>query len=683
MALPIDWTKPHLRIVYLVEGQFRDLDKRKHLVRWCGPKSRTGSGLSAPSTTAVGGFQRPFEPGLQQYEARLSRCVFDKTLGTLKQNIQALSQITFTVDLGDEDRSDRGMGWEPESLRDMALYGRWRGQPVRFTVADLDDFRRFEVLSSGTWDKDPTDVRAHTFKMTIDVGTVLPPTLRWPMWQVPEEVPPQWEITALLSTWASGPGSLNIGDNRRAPLEYKLNEDMKGKFVGQVFGGGPVNLEVWRELAHYGVDRIPTHLSLYEYHYCLISGELDQFCFDVAFEADNGEIYLATGESDPFIFVWNNVNPRWGPIGTVCKFAVQNSHTMDGAVRRIWGKIGGGPGFLSHGPNYTGYVSFQGYDGTQLGQTTSSADAAPDVYGPNIYGAPDIIFKWIIEDLFGGDLHPDAIGALLHFGANALPPVNVWNRACAIPTDIDNKNISVRAVLEGLLRTIPADLMMKRDDSDPLFRRKYFAVPRPQIGDLPIAAFTESDLVETTPPQAGVKHLSDPDGSYANEITVTTDKYYVEPDRTDDVMEVSDRRVLELVDIAEQSDGVTGQVIAGEIAFKFWNWATQTGFRAIASVLEKARARPQPVLEATHGYPSFRYELGDLIRYEINGVYHGPGQIRGMRLDLDKQTVTMRTYHMPDLPKAFSDDGSITRKIKAELAAKGEAPTKDRIPWEG
>ncbi|MAH51722.1 hypothetical protein CMI37_38250 [Candidatus Pacearchaeota archaeon] len=675
MSLAIDWTESHLRLAYLIEGVYRDLDGNRHLVRWCGPKTRTGSGLSARSSSASGGFQRAFEPGFQQYEARLSRCVFDKTLGTLKQNIQALSEITFSVDLGDDDLGD---GFDPLSLRDMAVSGRWRGQPVRFIVADLDNLDRFEVMAAGTWDRNPTNITAHTFKMTIDVGDSFPPTLTWPMWQVPHEVPANWLVTALLGTWHAGETPAVITASRRAPLAYELNESQRGKWVGQVFGGAPGNLEVWRELAHYGEDaRAGTGLG-YDYHYCLVSPEFDQFVFDVVYEANDGALHRVTDETTPWLFVWNNTNPRFGPIGTVCKFATD--HAMDGVAGRIFGKVGGGPLFVSHGPNYTGTISFSDYNGTLLGQTLTSAEAAPIVYGTDLYGQPHLIFKWIIDEVLGvpGRLHPDAMNDLLLFGASL--PLNSWNRACAIPTDIVDEPVSVSAVIQGLMQTTPADLIFKRDASALEFDRKYYAVPRPRPGDLPIATFSEADLSDTVP-AIGVKQLADPDGVYSNATTITTANFYAEPDTSAGVMEVTDQRILELSDLSEQDDERVGQVIEGEINFRHWNWAAGQGFETTAGLLETERSRPQPVLEAVHGYPSFRYELGDLIAYEIAGVYHGPGQIRGLRLDLDKQTVTMRTYHQPSLPRAVSIEGDVSRKSKGEQEAKGEKPSHDRIQF--
>ena len=153
LALPIDWDKPHLRIAYLVEGVFRDTYGGRHVVRWCGPKDKTGSGLLArasvdgvavhediPTDHLLEGHTHDtrYTTSQEAFQGRLSRCVFDKTLGTIKQNVQALSQITLTVDLGDDDLGPTAQ-LDVSALRDMAVHGRWRGQPVRFTLLDLDD----------------------------------------------------------------------------------------------------------------------------------------------------------------------------------------------------------------------------------------------------------------------------------------------------------------------------------------------------------------------------------------------------------------------------------------------------------------------------------------------------------------------------------------------------------------
>lgn len=668
MSKPIDWTKSHLELAYLVEGTYRDPDGNRHTVRWCGPKARTGSGLLARSSTVE--YTRAFEPDLQQWEARLSRCTFDKTIGSLKQNIQALSEITLKVDIGD---SDIGTGWDPESLRDMVHIGRWLGQPVRFVVADMDDLESFEIFATGTWDRDPTDISATSFKMTIDVMDAFPPTKPWPMWQVPKEVPAGWAVTPL-TAWPSGPSPFNVGDNRRAPLEYKFNDSQKGKWVGQIFGG-VAGLEVWRELAHYGEDKVGSGLSGYEYHYVLISPEYDQFCYEIWYMDDSGNIRKSSDGSTPFVFVWNNINPNFGPLGTVCKFAA--THTMDGSTQKIFGRVAGGPDAFGHGSNYTGTLSPAQYNGTLLGQNTVVGDdATPDAFGTDPWAEPQLILKWIVGEVLGspGDLHPDAMATLTQHGATL--PVNSWNRACAIPSEIVEKPISVRAVVESLMRTIPADLVMKRDAASPDFDRKFFAVPRPTVISPVVATFTEADLYQTVP-KIGVKQLSDPDGIYSNSTTIETGDYYGES--TSNGLSEKTKRTLSLDDVTEQDDERTGQLIEGEIEIRDWNFGFDVGFESVAGLLEDERSRPQPVLEALHGFKTFQYELGDVIKYDIPGVYRGPGQIRSMRLDLDRQVVTVRSYHQRELPKAYSIEGDVARKNKAEQAATRDLPKRDRL----
>jgi hypothetical protein len=110
---PIDWTKPDLRIAYLVEGIFLAPNNTSapHFVRWCGPPGRTGSGMSAYATLGPNSFppaqSRPGETPLSPvaWEARLTRGRYDATLGDLSQTVQALSDVTCTVALGDDDNA--------------------------------------------------------------------------------------------------------------------------------------------------------------------------------------------------------------------------------------------------------------------------------------------------------------------------------------------------------------------------------------------------------------------------------------------------------------------------------------------------------------------------------------------------------------------------------------------------
>ena len=663
LCKPIDWNKSHLQIGYLVEGVYRDPGGGRHVVRWCGPKVRTGSGIAARATVdGVSIFDPEASEGLtigfdnrQQlttarvpFEGRLSRCSFDKTLGTLKQNVQALSQITMTVDLGDDDLGTAAI--DATALRDMAIYGRWLGQPVRFSVVDLEDVDHMEVLADGTWDRDPNDVTDRTFRMTIDVGDSMPPTLDWPSYQVPNTV----------TQWAGAPGPW-VGTGSRAPASFFLNPDHKDKWMGQLYGGA-LGDSLFTELVTYGTDSTSW--------FALVSPRFDQFCFDVYYEKDGGGVTQVSELSGSFIGVFNNDDPRMGPYGTCVKFSTDGDFSPTGGARAV-GRVAGGPDMISRPPTYG---PIWPYGESDLGDNGSSGEAVPDVYGSDTNAQPDLVFVDAVTALQSApqNLHPDAAAALQQFAIDFLP-AGSWNRTCAVPALLTEEPLSFRKAMEQFMRTIPADMTMRRDASSPIFARKFFAVPRMQPGAVAIRTFTEADLVKTVPKNT-IRHHGDPDGVYGNEITIETANYMIEPtvdDPTaipaeeDGIIERTLSRGVQLNDLAEQSDTATGQVIRREIKIQDWNWQDATGFQALAGLLEAERSRPQPVLEADHGYPSYRYELGDVIRYNIPGVYSGPGQIRSMRLDLDKQSVKVRSYHQPTAPKVVAVEGEVARKDKA------------------
>ena len=671
LALPIDWDKPHLRIAYLVEGVFRDTYGARHLVRWCGPKDKTGSGLLArASVEGVAVYEasplaefpkehahdKRYTTSQEAFQGRLSRCVFDKTLGTIKQNVQALSQITLTVDLGDDD-----LGPTPQldvsALRDMAVNGRWRGQPVRFTLLDLDDPDHMETVATGSWDRDPTDMTDRSFKMTIDVADASPPPLDWSAYQVPQKTD-QWI--------EPGSGGMGLGSwPVTVPAAYYLNPDQKGKWLGQLYGGISVD-SLYRELVIYGVDNTAW--------FALVSPRFDQFCFDVFYQPDDpddGIIQCSAIVST--IVCFNNEDPRVGPLGTCVRFTTLGDFSPTGGAR-AFGKVAGGPHAISrpatYGPTFP-------YGANRLGDNLpAGAEAIPDVYGTDTKSKPQLVFEDMISTLLGTpqNLHPDAVQAIANFVLHYLP-AGSDNRTCALPLRLTDEPISFRRAMQGCMQSIPADMIMKRDPSSQTYVRKFYAVPRQQPGDKATRTFTEADLIVSTP-SIGTRHRSDPDGVYGNAVTVETSEYLDEP--TSDQAEVSLTRVVELADLAEQSDTATGLVVEQKIPMLGWNFRDDATFEAVAGLLEAERSRPQPVLEAVHGYPSFRQELGDVIAYAIEGVYSGPGQLRSMRLDLDRQAVTVRSYHQPSVPKVVSVEGEVARKDKAMQVAERKEPERDR-----
>jgi len=696
VTLPIDWSKPNLRLGYLVEGVYRDPAGGRHLVRWCGPKSRTGSGISAravvdgdpifdPLSGTSSGIARPtLTTARVPFEARLSRCMVDKTLGTLKQHIQAQSDITFKVDIGDDDlgrvsTSPHWVGYDGEALIDMATLGRWRGQPVLFSIVDLDNVDHMEVFARGTWDRDPTNIKSASFKMTIDAQEALPPTLNWPMYQVPKASAASAWTTVPQPSWVSGPSPLTSNDNARAPLFYYFNDAHPGLWMGQIYGGAPLAISpspdpLWRELVHYGSSGGAIG---FEYHFVLVSPRFDQFCYDVAFENTSGEVILASAVG--YIFVFNNENPNWGPLGTCAKFMVSPG-SVDFRAGRIFGRVAGGPGVIARRAAY-GAQFPSGL--TDLGTNGGSGEAVPYQYGTGGDVWAETVFAEMITSLLGGELLPgyntilwDFLLAVYPYTASA--PGYAWRRSCAVPAQLQEEPLQFRHVMASFMQTIPADLVMRTDRTSD-YERKFCAVPRQQPGDPAVATFTEADLYQSTPPR-GVEQEADPDGIYSNEITITTSDFFDEPDTTEDVLEVPDRRLQELRDLSEQGSAKTGQVITDDAAFLDWNWPEVSGFLGVASLLATERSRPQPVLKAMHGYPSFRFELGDVIEYDIRGVYKGPGQIRSLLLDLDKQAVTVRSYHQIGRDRgATSAQGAADLMDKGEQEAAGDKPDLDRM----
>ena len=93
-------------------------------------------------------------------------------------------------------------------------------------------------------------------------------------------------------------------------------------------------------------------------------------------------------------------------------------------------------------------------------------------------------------------------------------------------------------------------------------------------------------------------------------------------------------------------------------------------------ILDVPRSQTQRVITADHGWRSMRFSLGKILEYRIDGVYRGPGQIRGMRFNLDSQTVTVKTYHLPVEPRVV--DVSTTTRDKERAVAHSDTPQIDR-----
>ena len=671
---PIDWRKPYLRIGYLIEGEFATEKGHTRRVRWCGPRERTGSGVAAMSSAT--GFIAPGVVGLQTplvaWEPRLSGCVYDQTVGSLKQTIQAISDVTVNVALEDSDINPSREIDAATYLGDAALYGRWKGHDAVLWLVDLDDVTHGEAVGEGTWDRDPTNLAPRGFRMTISIGEVIPPNMDWPMVQIPQTTD-YWQTTSYNNLVPGMPFSPTGG----ASPDFGLNDNHKGKWVGQIFGGDSVGFEttdpaespgrLWKELVTYGATT--TH------HFALVSSRYDQFCYDVAYENTSGSVIYVSGVGGSTINVFNNNNPTLGPTGTIVKFST-SSFSPWSRKNRVWGKVAGGP--LGHFNRPAGYsdISYEG--DPRIGSTAGASGDEAEPFAPTgpaviVNAIIDQVFQDIIVNFLGGELHPDALQILVDYFGTLGPTGQAFIGAC-VPLNLVERPPSMRAVLADFMLAIPGDLILRIDEATSAKQRKWVALPRPRGGEPSTRTFFVGDLYNSDP-ERNVSQMSDPDGNYSNETTVAAAEYWGAPDATDDKIDVPLTDEFQLIDLVEQSTAGVNQVISDEVRLKYWKFRLPAAVEFWGPDLEAAKSRPQVVLEAFHGLPSLTLQLGDIVDYEIRGVYAGVGQVRGLLLDLDAQTVKVTTFHEPPGVERIHE-GSGTEKSKERLEADREIPEK-------
>lgn len=652
--LPIDWSKPHLRLVYLVEGVFRDHGGDERKVRWCGPPERTGSGFVAYPTFGISGKGLP---PLVSWEARLSRCSYDATLGTLKQHIMALSDVSLRVALGDDDVNS------VSELRDMALIGRWMGQDARLILVDADEVERFEIVADGTWDRDPDKLGPSSFQMKIDVGDIIPPTLDWEQGQVPDTVS-QWQTQSYTaSTWIQSP-------NGSGSPAFRLNPEHKGKWVGELFGGAvhqSIQTEqVWREIVPYGVTSTQD--------FAWVSPRLDQFLYDIVVETDAGLVVVGD-DAALSIRVFNNINPLIGPVGTCVVFGHPADFYWAEKSHRAFAKVAGGHPLVRP----SGYSDIGPSGDPELGSNIpGGGEAAPTstTLNPSRYSNAVGIFEDLISAPHFLDspdrMHPDASVHLTSMSTFFGLP---WERRQAtVPVDLGKKQLPFREVIESLMRSFPADLLLKRDGAA---RRKYFAQIRQQAGQPAAHTITAADLMMADKP-SDVTHLDNPDGYYSNEVSLVNSEFLYEPVLSSghEVLDPKTYDNAQIEDLLEQSSTKTGRVVSSEVTLNYWRFEDSDAFKEWARSVESKKSQPQKTIEAVHGFRSMRLELGELIQYSIPGVLSWVGQIRSMRFDLDRQTVRVRSYHQPPEPRV--EDTSSTINDKAHNEAEGRVPVIDR-----
>tara|TARA_R110000824_G_scaffold86623_2_gene214224 strand:- start:8478 stop:10673 length:2196 start_codon:yes stop_codon:yes gene_type:complete len=652
----LDWTRPDLKLAYLVEGVLSPSGGSwgsKKVVRWCGPKIRTGSGTLARRTladdgtpiTGSGAADRAAPPGDPTgWEARLSKGVYDQSLGGWKRSVQSINDVKFTVDLSPDDDNLDTEASNINDLLDNVLRGRWRGQRARLIVVDLEDIDNFEVLVDGTWDRDPDEVKQGSFRMTIVAGNIIPPTLPWFMWQCPNDVPPGWNSYTAIGTGGSNPDWNPVGYGRQWPSTFALSDNCKGKWIGPSFGGrsGETNANNWAEIIPYGYVGSTS--------YGLASPGNWDMVYDVFYTDASGNHERVASQTDKTILVAVNTAPARGPLGTIVRWTDDGTLAWKSEGTRVFAKLGGTgsgprPSSWGSGENNQPFVG-----ANRLTSTTSTTGEAYPLGTPSA-GTSELsyILRTIFEEAEYGiagttvaGLHTDAIPDL-YVGLTLIQQKS--RRCCRIPRDLVDEPPSMANVLSDLMESIPADLILRRDPAVGFPR--YYPRVRPTIGGLvvdysiDVSALYRSEVLD-------IVTLDDPDGFYANEVSYeeSVNDNGIEGTSSDvGRMPETVGHAFGLRDLAEQGPEGTNQPILGEKKIKFWMHDFDGGEAAGAQFFLRYVGRQQKVMEATHGIQAMAMQLGETIRYLPTSVLRWAGQIRGMRLDLDRQTVAIKSYH--------------------------------------
>ena len=695
------------KTVYLVHGaahvpyQSGKDTLREREFFWCGPQARAGSGVVThdidPYYDGVG---RTESPTICNWESRLSRGKIDTTLGNLKQRVQALSQVTFSVAIEDGrevSRWDEERIPDDEDLRLAVLEGRWTNKPVKIWLYDLEQ-KTSRLVAVGFWDRDPTNVGGGRFSMTINFD-VLPPE-EWPVTVIPPGKPATWTATGANDYAQTG---VPVDYYAWFPHQWQIPPDLEGATVGPVFGvnGNPDVSDsrynqthwehtgggIWRELVPYGKGNAaePNNPGwTAETVFCHVAPIPGCWVSDIYYVDNDGEVidlFLDQVSAPYFVATFLNLDPSAGPIGTNCKFSVAPGHGSGGGKYTIpngtdaanqGGKVYGrifGQGFArfpSSGPNaYSPNMPFYGY--------AHSATATPTMWG---YARSR--FEEIIEDIFQS---PDYLGmqnvlgtgALAAFDAAAPDPttsatdLRSWREmSCAVPTSLTEKIPTYAEVIGDLLAYIPADLVIRYDPA--LRAPKLFPIWRGPVSTRPIDwIFTHADLLDSSTLK-GIKMMDDPDGTYCNEMEWKRAEFKVQgrasstlsasiPGVSAEVSIDGDPYAYVQTDAVEQAYERFGMVKREEVQAKWWTrWRPKgrldaqtengAGHRLAGQIAFRERAQKQMVIEATFGWTGYKIQMGDVVQYQIPGIWDHLGMVRKIRYDLDSQTVRVTSYHL-------------------------------------
>ena len=653
--MPIDWTTREraLNLVYLFEGSYHDENGVERFVHWCGPKARTGSGLSVPipvhsaleeSTTCV-------------WEARLNRCSLDLDMGNIDQTIGSISDLTFSVDIsGGSQASDLVAG----DLRRDIVYGRWRNRACRIWLYDLDTGDT-QIMGRGAFDRDPTSIGAGSFQIVVDVAPLLA-TAVWPQGRIPMNTD-GFIVPPVGSFWY--------------PTNFHLSPKHVGRFLGLSFGDGSLVESnytnpssddwVWKEVVPYGLRTSPAGGH---YVYAWVSPQFNCFVDAIWYEnsmaAQHEDAVPIIGTTS--IETFENRNPKRGPIGTIVRF--QSAMTDPSIPQNPLGFTWWEGGF----PRVTARVA--GFGAGQVDPTVTPTDfnggvvGGTAVYKRSQAGVRASVYAIIEATITRPELmnRSDVLGSnsIAEF-MNSEPVVSdrpAWrSMACTVPKEISDNPLPAREAFGELARSFPFDFAQRYDTSVNDWR--WFPVWRSGFTTDPSYLFSVEDMSRTDPP--AVAQYSDSDGKYANEVLVDTITYIGaavwpipagDQDTVPQLMPLVDPTRFRHNDTFEQSVKKEGAVVTTSVKIKHWQHYGDKGNSSAYWEIGEERSQPQRTVQATHGVRSFRVQIGEAIKYDMVGINSDVGMVRKMRFDFDLQQVQITSYHIDHSTPSSKPRGS-------------------------
>ena len=509
--MSIDWTTRDraIDLAYLVEASYHDENGMERMVHWCGPKARVGSGLSVPVPEYPGNSS----PTTTVWEARLNRASMDLNLGNIDQTISAISDMSFNVDISGGSEAPIPVAGD---LRRDVVFGRWRNNPCRVWVLDLETGDT-QMVGKGTFDKNPSSIGANNFQVIVDIDPIFPASMVWPQGEIP------WDTDAYTHNSQIGQG------NFYTPTQFYLNPDHKLKFLGLNFGSAlvassymPAGNEgyVWKEIVPYG-RRVTGFAAPSHYIYAWVSPQLNCFVHDLFYQNSTPSDAITPLANPSTLVTFENTDPTRGPIGTCVRFEAPADPTksqflwFEEAYRskvsaRVSGPVTGQISSYEWDFSGGGRVPLYAYTGAPR---STPWDITSDVItDPHLMGMSDVL----------------GTGAMAAFSSTVptvADPLPYANMACAVPLKITDKAIPAREGFGSLARFFPFDFTQRYDPVTKDWR--VFPVWRSSFSTDPKFVFSVEDMSRTDPP--AITQYDNSDGKYANKVTVEVPEYYGKP----------------------------------------------------------------------------------------------------------------------------------------------------------